>query len=390
MEYIKAGRLIDGCGNVSENMILCIDEGKIKGILKAEQMAKEVEFIDYSDFTILPGLINAHVHAFSPCDMRAEEEQARTPLQKAYDGERFMHDLLYSGVTAARSLGSEGTSEQQLRDCINNGTVIGPDLVVCGRVITMSGCHGWSDGMQSDGVDECRKNTRILLREGADVIKIMATGGVMTKGVEPGSAQLTMEEMKVCVEEAHKAGKKTATHAQGNQGIRNALNAGIDSIEHGIYLDDEVIAQMLRQGTYLVPTLAAPKCIVDHGEGILPDYVMRKSKLVIDAHVESFKRAYAAGVKIAVGTDAGTPYNFHDKTAYELELMVKYGVAPMEAITFATHNSAECLGIEADHGTIEVGKFADLIVLEKNPLDDITALQNVNKVYKHGVLVLNR
>lgn len=390
MEYIKAGRLIDGCGNVSENMILCIDDGKFKGILKAEQLAKEVAVTDYSAYTIMPGMINAHIHAFSPCDQSDEEEQARSPLQKAYDGERFMHDLLYSGVTAARSLGSEGTSEQQLRDCIQNNSVLGPDLVVSGRVITMSGGHGWSSGMQSDGVDECRKNTRILLREGADVIKIMATGGVMTKGVEPGSAQLTMEEMKVCVEEAHKAGKKTATHAQGNQGIRNALDAGIDSIEHGIYLDDVTINQMLMQGTYLVPTLAAPKCIVDHGEGILPDYVMRKSHMVIDAHVESFKRAYAAGVKIAVGTDAGTPYNAHNKTSYELELMVEYGVTPMDAITFATHNSAECLGIEKTHGTIEVGKFADMIVLEKNPLEDITALRNVNKVYKHGVLVLNQ
>lgn len=390
MEYIKAGRLIDGCGNISENMILCIDEGKFKGILKAEQLAKEVAVTDYSAYTIMPGLINAHIHAFSPCDQSNEEEQARSPLQKAYDGERFMHDLLYSGVTAARSLGSEGTSEQQLRDCIHNDTVLGPDLVVCGRVITMSGGHGWSSGLESDGIDECRKNTRILLREGADVIKIMATGGVMTKGVEPGSAQLTMEEMKVCVEEAHKAGKKTATHAQGNQGIRNALDAGIDSIEHGIYLDDVTINQMLMQGTYLVPTLAAPKCIVDHGEGILPDYVMRKSHMVIDAHVESFKRAYAAGVKIAVGTDAGTPYNAHSKTSYELELMVEYGVTPMDAITFATHNSAECLGIEKTHGTIEVGKFADMIVLEKNPLEDITALRNVNKVYKHGVLVLNQ
>ncbi len=301
-----------------------------------------------------------------------------------------MHYLLYSGVTAARSLGSEGTMEQQLRTCIQNGSVLGPDLVVCGRVITMSGGHGWSSGMQSDGVDECRKNTRILLREGADVIKIMATGGVMTEGVEPGSAQLTMEEMKVCVEEAHKAGKKTATHAQGNQGIRNALDAGIDSVEHGIYLDDVTINQMLRQGTYLVPTLAAPKCIVDHGEGTLPEYVMRKAKMVIDAHVESFKQAYAAGVKIAVGTDAGTPYNPHDKTAYELELMVRYGVSELDAITFATHNSAECLGIENTHGTLEVGKYADFIVLKENPLEDITVLQKVDKVYKHGVLVLNR
>ena len=193
--------------------------------------------------------------------------------------------------------------------------------------------------------------------------------------------------MRVCVEEAHKAGKKTATHAQGNQGIRNALDAGIDSIEHGIYLDDVTISQMLRQQTYLVPTLAAPRRIVDEGEGKLPDSVMRKARTVIDAHVESFKQAYAAGVKIAVGTDAGTPYNAHDKTSYELELMVEYGVTPMDAILFATRNSAECLGIEATHGTLEVGKYADFIVLENNPLEDIRALRNISKVYKHGVLV---
>ena len=222
-------------------------------------------------------------------------------------------------------------------------------------------------------------------KHGVDLIKIMATGGVMTPGVEPGSAQLTMEEMKAAIDEAHKADRKTATHAQGTQGIKNALHAGIDSIEHGIFLDDECIDWMVEHGTYLVPTLAAPRCILDAGvEKGMKDYVLRKANLVVDAHIESFKKAYQRGVKIAMGTDAGTPYNFHNNSAFELELMVANGMKPMDAIVASTRNGADCIGVLKDYGTIEAGKVADIIAIEGDPLQDISCVRKVRTVYKAG------
>ena len=206
----------------------------------------------------------------------------------------------------------------------------------------------------------------------------MATGGVMTPGV-------TMEEMKAAIDEAHKADRKTATHAQGTQGIKNALHAGIDSIEHGIFLDDECIDWMVEHGTYLVPTLAAPRCILDAGvEKGMKDYVLRKANLVVDAHIESFKKAYQRGVKIAMGTDAGTPYNFHNNSAFELELMVANGMKPMDAIVASTRNGADCIGVLKDYGTIEAGKVADIIAIEGDPLQDISCVRKVRTVYKAG------
>lgn len=217
----------------------------------------------------------------------------------------------------------------------------------------------------------------------------MATGGVTTPGVEPGSPQLSMEEMKAAVEEAHKAGKKTASHAQGTQGIKNAILAGIDSIEHGIYLDDEAIELMIKNDVYLVPTLVAPYFIVEYGtEAGIPQYAVDKAKAVMDTHRESFAKAYKAGVKIAMGTDAGTPFNFHDGAPHELILMVKSGMSPMDAIVSSTKGSADCLGILDDYGTLESGKFADFLVLDDNPLDNLDTLFNINSVYKLGKKVI--
>lgn len=276
----------------------------------------------------------------------------------------------------------------QIRDCIDSGLIQGPHMLCAGRCICMTGGHGWQDGIEADGKDECRKAARTLLKEGVDIIKIMATGGVMTKGVEPGSAQLTQEEMAVIIEEAHKAGRKTATHAQGTQGIKNALYAGIDSIEHGIFLDQECLDFMKEHGTYLVPTLVAPQCIVENGiEAGIADYMVKKAIYVKDAHVKSFKAAYAQGLKIALGTDGGTPFNYHNNTAYEMELMVKYGVDRMDILKIATHNSADCLGVLNEYGTLEVGKHADLVCLEENPLDDISNVRKIDKVIKDGVVV---
>lgn len=383
--WIHAGTFIDGTGaEPKKNQAVCIEDGCV---VKIEDFhgKNDEEWVDLSDKTVMPGMINCHVHSLSAVGISDEEEESLTTMEKAWWGMKNARDYIDSGVTFVRSLGSEKYYDLEIKKCIEEGKIVGPHMYCAGRVITMTGGHGWKSGLESDGVDECRKHARELLKQGVDLIKIMATGGVMTKGVEPGSAQLTMEEMKAAIDEAHKADRKTATHAQGTQGIKNALHAGIDSIEHGIFLDDECIDWMVEHGTYLVPTLAAPRCILDAGvEKGMKDYVLRKANMVVDAHIESFKKAYAKGVKIAMGTDAGTPYNFHNNSAFELELMVANGMKPMDAIVASTHNGADCIGVLKDYGTIEVGKVADIIAIEGDPLADISCVRKVCAVFKSG------
>ena len=383
--WIHAGTLIDGTGaEPKKNQAICVENGRVAAIEDFHGKNEE-EWVDLSEMTVMPGMINCHVHSLSPVGISDEEENALTTMEKAWWGMKNAHDYIDSGVTFVRSLGSEKYYDLEMKKCIEERKVVGPHMFCAGRVITMTGGHGWKSGLESDGVDECRKHARELLKHGVDLIKIMATGGVMTPGVEPGSAQLTMEEMKAAIDEAHKADRKTATHAQGTQGIKNALHAGIDSIEHGIFLDDECIDWMVEHGTYLVPTLAAPRCILDAGvEKGMKDYVLRKANLVVDAHIESFKKAYQRGVKIAMGTDAGTPYNFHNNSAFELELMVANGMKPMDAIVASTRNGADCIGVLKDYGTIEAGKVADIIAIEGDPLQDISCVRKVRTVYKAG------
>lgn len=383
--WIHAGTLIDGTGaDVKKDQVICVEDGKIVAIEDFHGINEE-KWVDLSDKTVMPGMINCHVHCMSAVGISDDEENALTTMEKAWWGMKNARDYIDSGVTYIRSLGSENYYDMEIKKCIEEGKIDGPHMYCAGRVITMTGGHGWRNGLESDGADECRKHARELLKHGVDLIKIMATGGVMTKGVEPGSAQLTMEEMKAAIDEAHKADRKTATHAQGTQGIKNALHAGIDSIEHGIFLDDECIDWMVEHGTYLVPTLAAPRCILDAGkEKGMKDYVLRKANLVVDAHIESFKKAYQRGVKIAMGTDAGTPFNFHDNSAFELELMVANGMKPMDAIVAATRNGADCIGVLTDHGTLETGKAADIIAIEGNPLEDISSVRRVTAVFKAG------
>lgn len=391
--YIHAGLLIDGTGAAAKkNQGIVIDGGRIVSIDDhTGTIPEDCTVLDYSDKTVMPGLINCHVHCLNPVGLPAEEVDRLSTMERAYWGMRNMQDYLESGVTFVRNLGTMKNYDLEIKQSIESGLIQGPHMYCSGSCICMTGGHGWKGGLESDGVDECRKHARQLLKEGVDLIKVMATGGVMTKGVEPGSAQLTQQEMQAVIEEAHKAGRRTATHAQGTEGIKNALYAGIDSIEHGIFLDQECIDYMKEHGVWLVPTLVAPQCIVEAGlEKGLPDYVVRKATYVKDSHVDSFKRAYAQGVKIAMGTDAGTPYNYHNNSAYELELMVQYGVSNMDALVISTRNSADCIGVLNDYGTLEVGKVADVLVLEKNPLEEISHIRTVNTVLKAGEIVVKK
>ena len=267
-------------------------------------------------------------------------------------------------------------------------------MLVSGRLICMTGGHGWQLGREANGPDEVRRAAREQIKAGVDIVKLMATGGVLTPGVEPGSEQFTEEELRAGVEEAHKAGRKTATHAMGTKGIMNALRAGIDSIEHGVYLDEETVSLMKKRGVALIPTISALYQIETKGLAAgIPAFAVEKTLRVKPFHLESIRMARAAGVKVAAGTDAGTPFNHHGANLGEIRLLVEYGgFSAAEAIEAGTRISAQVLGLDAELGTIAEGKIADLVAVRGNPLEDIGLLadrESVRLVMQGGRIVKN-
>jgi imidazolonepropionase-like amidohydrolase len=391
MKLINA-RLIDGTGaDPVANATLLLDE-RVREIAADDRLATQDagETLDAGGRTVIPGLINAHIHltfeaqSADPFKLLRDEPPGATALRAAARA----RGMLEAGITTARDLGGHNYLELAVRDLITSGEIPGPRLLCAGKLITMTGGHGWPIGRESDGADEVRKAVREQLKAGADVIKLMATGGVMTPGVEPGSAQLSEDELRAGITEAHNAGRRTATHAQGTAGVKAALRAGIDTVEHGIFLDEEAIALMKERDVVFVPTLAAPYQIVQAGRARgIPTYMLEKSERVSAAHIRSFQAAWAAGVLIAAGNDGGTPFNPHADLITELRLMIEAGMPALAAIRAATWGSARALGLEEEIGTLEPGKGADLVILDGDPLADIAALGRVWRVIQRGKIV---
>ena len=381
---LRDARIIDGRGDVQARGFVVIEKNRITEVGKGPGPAKKngYEVMDLEGRCVLPGMIDCHVHlcidgSADPMQSLQKDSAAMITLKAA----RHAHLSLLAGVTTVRDLGSVNGISGSLRDAINLGIVIGPRIVSTNQAVCITGGQGWQFSRQADGADGVRQAVREQIRAGADAIKMMATGGVITQGVEPGSPQFTLEELKAGAEEAHKAGRKIAAHAQGNEGIKNSLRAGFDTIEHGIFLDDEAIGLLLEKRATLVPTLSAPFNIMEKGEKSgIPAFIIEKTRKVKDTHVDSIKKAYKAGVTIASGADAGTPFNGHGENLRELELLVRIGLSPMEAIVAATRVASETLGLGSRIGTIEPGKLADLIVVEGDPLKDITVLQRKDKI----------
>ena len=291
MTCFEGATLIDGKGN-SFVANLLIEEDRILRILKDEECPKDVETIDCKGKYILPGLINSHVHICADPTKDFGDRPAFSDAKRAFIGLKNLQSHLRAGITFVRDLGGYNFVELELRDAIKNGDFQGAEMIGAGQCITMTGGHGWTHGREVDGVDEARKAAREQFKAAADLIKVMATGGVMTPGVEPGASQLCQEEMAAAIEEAKKRGAKSATHAQGTQGIKNAILAGVDSIEHGIFLDDEVISMTEERGVVLVPTLMAPYYIEQLGEEAeIPSYAVDKAKSIQEAHEESFRKS---------------------------------------------------------------------------------------------------
>jgi imidazolonepropionase-like amidohydrolase len=381
--------LIDGTGaEPVRGRAVVVEQGRIAQVVDISR-APRTRRIDLEGHTLLPGLINCHVHL---C-LGAEADPVRAlkddpaPLT-ALKALRRAQETVEAGVTTVRDLGGREYVELAVRRAIAEGHFPGPRILAAGRPICMTGGHGSFLGREADGPDDARKAVREQLKAGADVIKLIATGGVMTPGVEPGSSQLTLEEMRAAIDEARKAGRRTAAHAQGSTGIADAIEAGITTIEHGIYLTDEIIASMKGKGVFLVPTLAAPAAICAGGLAAgIPEFMVRKSETVAAHHLASFQRATQAGVSIAAGADSGTPFNPHGSLLPELELMIKHGMSPLEAIRAATAVAAQALGLENETGRVAPGLAADLVAVVGEAAERIQALAEVRLVLARGVMI---
>jgi imidazolonepropionase-like amidohydrolase len=345
----------------------------------------------YEAAAVVPGLINSHVHL----EMNGEPDTQtffliRTPTERTLDAARNARLALEAGVTTVRDLGSLESNAIALGEAIARGDHSGPTVIAAGRALCMTGGHGHFVGRETDGPWDARKAVREQRKAGATCIKLIATGGVLTKGAVPGQDQLSEEEMRAAIVEAGTHGLRVAAHAIGTNGIKNALRAGVTSIEHGHLLDDEAIELFKERGAYLVPTLAAVWRIYENiAGGAQPDYVVRKASEIYQKAGDNIRKAYRAGVKIAGGSDAGTPYNRHQDYAYEVELMsTVLGMTPQQALTAATSTAAELLGIDA--GVLAPGRPADLLLLDRDPGADVRTLRNPRVVIKGGVVAHER
>ena len=354
---------------------LRIEDDRIAEITSSEPRSTPgATRIDAPDATLLPGLIDCHVHFAMSGGPDWLSEVKQSYATSCWRAALHARNTLRAGFTTVRTLGGRDGADPALRDAQAAGLVDGPRIVASNLVICMTGGHGAWIGREADGPDDVRKAVREQLKAGADTVKLIATGGVMTPGVEPGAQQLTDAELKAGVDEAHKAGRKTAAHAHGSDGIRAAVLAGIDSVEHGSFMTDETIRLMRERGTFWSVTLCSAEGFFNAPPNSVADWAMAKATRVRAALEDSFRRAYQAGVRLVLGTDAGTPYNRHGDNAREMALMVRLGADPKDALRAGTRNSAELLGKLDELGTIEPGKLADLVLCRGDVLADIGRL----------------
>ena len=394
--YVLAGKLLDvRAGHLLTDQVIVIRGERIERVIPASEAALPhgANVIDLSGATVLPGLIDAHDHITG--DHRFHGYRALSisvPRQTLY-GVLGARKTLAAGFTTVRNVGASGYADVALRDAINDGEILGPRMLVSGPALGITGGHCDNNLLPAeynhraqgvaDGPWAARAKVREIIKYGADLIKFCATGGVLSKGDDVGVLQYTLEEMQAIVAEAHKLGRKVAAHAHGAEGIKTAILAGVDSIEHASLIDDEGIRLARERGTFLVMDIYNDTFILEHGAavGILPES-LEKERQIGQAQRDNFRRAHQAGVRIAFGTD-GAVYP-HGDNAKQFAYMVEYGMTPLEAIQAATIHAAELLGWADRVGALEPGKFADLIAVEGDPLADVTLLERVRLVMKGG------
>lgn len=407
-------RVIGADEAVIENGALVIKDRIIVdvGTRGAVEIPEDAEIIDVGGRTVMPGLIDAHMHLTGMRTGDLVKEPLITPFGVfVARAVRDLEALINAGFTTIGDAGS--LVALHLKYAVAEGTVIGPRIVAAGLPLSQTFGHGdvhylpieWVDYRTTrkltplatlicDGVDECRKAARYALREGADYIKIMTSGGVLSEKDRPEYVQFTLEEIRAIVEEAEAAGRFVHAHAQGSRGIRNAIEGGVRVVAHAIYMDDEAIEEAKERDVIVIPTFSIVERLLEIGtKAGIPEWGLKKAEEVREIHVENIKKAYRAGVKIAVGTDfIGGPFK-HGENALELQLLVeKLGMSPMEAITAATRSAAEAVGLASRVGTLARGKLADVIVVNGNPLNDVKVLgdpANIVVVIKEGTIVKN-
>lgn len=397
---LKAARLFDGKGDSAiRNAVVVVEGGKIKAVGSGLEVPAGARVVDLGDATLLPGFIDAHTHLSGESEddwtAAAMAGLRRTLPEVALRATDYARDTLMAGFTTVRDLGSQEWIDVGLRNTARDGIIAGPRMLVAAHSLGARGGHcdatgfpyqtfgdepGVEQGIAS-GPDQFRDAVRFQIKYGADVIKVCATGGVLSLADEVDTPQLTQEEMNAVVEEAHRLRKKTAAHAHGAEGAKVAIRAGIDSIEHGSFLDDEALRMMKERGTYLVPTLLAGE-YVTAPERKYPPEIAAKAKAAMSKRSETFRNAVKRGVKIAFGTDSGV--SPHGVNAREFKLLVDHGMTPAAALRSATSAAADLLGIARTVGTLEAGKEADIVAVPGDPLADVTATERVSFVMKGG------
>ena len=397
---IKCSKMFDSTtGTVRENVVIYTDGERIEAVVPAAEAKFDgCEVIDLTGKFVTPGLCDCHMHLASNGE---GSSMGTAPYQTSGDATlRAVNNVksdLMAGFTAIRACGDHGFLDVAIRNAVDRGEIPGPRMMVSGCAISSTGGHADShynpyieadafmSGYAADGPAEMMKAVRYNIKHGADFIKYMSTGGVMSLGTTVGAQQMSFEEMKAICDTAKMYGMTIATHAHGTSGIKDAIRAGVTSVEHGMMMDEEGIELMKEYGTTLVPTLIAAERIVVKGKEIgTPDWAIAKANTVFSHATGVFKRCNEEKIPIAFGTDSGTPFNFHGKQAYEFELMCRYGMTPAEALTAATKTGSELMRKSADIGSIEAGKYADIAAFDGDPMEDITAMTRCTFVMKGG------
>jgi len=345
---------------------------------------EEATEVDATGKVVAPGLIDAHVHVMMDGRPDVATAVSDSDYTASYRAAGNLEAAVAAGVTTVRDLGSRGTLALDAGEAVAAGQIDGARVVGCGRNVIMTGGHGNWFGREADGPAEVRKAAREQLKDGADVLKCMATGGVLTEGAVTGAPELTPEELAAFTDAAAPTDTPTAAHAHGEVGIKNAVEAGISSIEHGTFMDREAAEMMAERGTYWVPTASALRGIVENGvEAGIPEDAVAKAEDAADRFDDAWDHALEADVPIAMGTDAGTPFNFFEDIPRELSYMVEYGLSPAAALEAATVNAADLLGLD-DVGRVEEGYRADLLVLDADPTEDVEAWRDPEAVFAAG------
>ncbi len=394
---VKAGRVLDvRSGEMTSNAIILIQGERITAVGPNVSIPAGADVVDLKTMTVLPGLIDSHTHLTFDIGALGSSGLARSFPRQALTGAKNARITLLAGFTTVRNLAARGYSDVALRDAINAGEVIGPRILASGPAMSITGGHTDENGLPwefhytaegvADGIEGVRQKTREIIKYGADVIKLCSTGGVLSLGDDPKHAAFTLEEMQVIVAEAHRLGRKVAAHAHGGEGLKWAVLAGVDSIEHGTYIDDEGIRLMKEKGTYLVPTIYLTDWFLENQAKLgLPQEILAKANEVMPAMKRNLTRAIQQGVPVAFGTDAAV-YP-HGLNAREFAVLVRMGLTPLQAIQTATIHASRLLGRADRIGTIEVGKYADLIAVDGDPTKDVTELERIRFVMKGGVVV---